>query len=144
VVFEAPTGLRRACFDEYGLLTDSSGSYSTLLEALHLSGLELGISVASVALQPRIDGCAPTGSGAIAVATAGDLQPGEVTLDGGKAASRSYGKLMPGRPVLAAGGPADWLLAHHGKSLKTPSRRTSPCAASDVDIDEPVRRFGPA
>ncbi|CAN0532801.1 unnamed protein product, partial [Laminaria digitata] len=67
VVFEAPTDYVRACFDEYGLLTDSSGSYSTLWKPFHLIGLELGISVASVALRHESTG-APTGFRGDAVA----------------------------------------------------------------------------
>ena len=56
VVFEAPSDYVRACFDEYGLLTDSSGTYSTLWKPYHLIGLELGISVASVAMRHESTG----------------------------------------------------------------------------------------
>lgn len=132
VVFEAPTDYVRACFDEYGLLTDSSGSYSTLWKPFHLIGLELGISVASVALRRESTG-APTGFRGDAVATAKrDLKPGE-ELDG-EGGFTVYGKLMPGAASLAAGGlPIG--LAHHVK-LKNPVAKDQPVRWSDVDIDE--------
>ena len=69
VVFEAPSDYVAACFDEYGLLTDASGRYSALWKPYHLIGLELGISVASVALRNEPTGQA-TGFRADAVATA--------------------------------------------------------------------------
>ena len=132
VVFEAPTDYVRACFDEYGLLTDSSGSYSTLWKPFHLIGLELGISVASVALRHESTG-APTGFRGDAVATAKrDLKSGE-DLDG-EGGFTVYGKLMPGAASLAAGGlPIG--LAHHVK-LKNPVAKDQPVRWSDVDIDE--------
>lgn len=132
VVFEAPTDYVRACFDEYGLLTDSSGSYSTLWKPFHLIGLELGISVASVALRHESTG-APTGFRGDAVATAKrDLKPGE-ELDG-EGGFTVYGKLMPGEASLAAGGlPIG--LAHHVK-LKNPVAKDQPVGWADVEIDE--------
>ncbi len=47
------------CFREYGVVTDESGRYTALYRPAHLIGLELGISVASVALRGE-----PTGIGA--------------------------------------------------------------------------------
>ncbi|MGH8720285.1 MAG: hypothetical protein ACREV0_15305 [Burkholderiales bacterium] len=41
----------RRCFHEYGLVTDDRGEYSALYRPYHLIGLELAISVASVALR---------------------------------------------------------------------------------------------
>jgi predicted homoserine dehydrogenase-like protein len=132
VVFEAPSDYVRACFDEYGLLTDSSGSYSTLWKPFHLIGLELGISVASVALRHESTG-APTGFRGDAVATAKrDLKPGE-ELDG-EGGFTVFGKLMPGAASLATGGlPIG--LAHHVK-LKNAVAKDQPVRWSDVDIDE--------
>ncbi|MBT5571632.1 MAG: Gfo/Idh/MocA family oxidoreductase [Alphaproteobacteria bacterium] len=132
VVFEAPSDYVRACFDEYGLLTDSSGSYSTLWKPYHLIGLELGISVASVALRHESTG-APTGFRGDAVATAKrDLKPGE-ELDG-EGGFTVYGKLMPGADSLAAGGlPIG--LAHRVK-LKNAVTKDQPVRWADVEIDE--------
>jgi len=132
VVFEAPTDYVRACFDEYGLVTDSSGSYSALWKPYHLIGLELGISVANVALRGESTG-APTGFRGDAVATAKrDLKPGE-ELDG-EGGYTVYGRLMPGADSLAAGGlPIG--LAHHVK-LKNAVAKDRPVTWADVEIDE--------
>jgi predicted homoserine dehydrogenase-like protein len=132
VVFEAPTDYVRACFDEYGLVTDSSGSYSALWKPYHLIGLELGISVANVALRGESTG-APTGFRGDAVATAKrDLKPGE-ELDG-EGGYTVYGKLMRGADSLAAGGlPIG--LAHHVR-LKHAVAKDRPVTWADVEIDE--------
>ncbi len=132
VVFEAPTDYVRACFDEYGLVTDSSGSYSALWKPYHLIGLELGISVANVALRGESTG-APTDFRGDAVATAKrDLKPGE-ELDG-EGGYTVYGKLMRGADSLAAGGlPIG--LAHHVR-LKHAVAKDRPVTWADVEIDE--------
>ncbi len=132
VVFEAPTDYVRACFDEYGLVTDSSGSYSALWKPYHLIGLELGISVANVALRGESTG-APTGFRGDAVATAKrDLKPGE-ELDG-EGGYTVYGKLMRGADSLAADGlPIG--LAHHVR-LKHAVAKDRPVTWADVEIDE--------
>ena len=132
VVFEAPTDYVRACFDEYGLLTDTSGNYSALWKPYHLIGLELGISVANVVLRGESTG-APTGFRGDAVATAKrDLKPGE-ELDG-EGGYTVYGRLMPGADSLVAGGlPIG--LAHHVK-LKNAVAKDRPVTWADVEIDE--------
>ena len=81
VTFKAPTEYVRDCFEQYGVITDSSGHYAVLCRPNHLIGLELGISVASAALRNE-----PTGCSRWFVADAGssakqDLRPGDV-LDG--------------------------------------------------------------
>ncbi len=132
VVFEAPTDYVRACFDEYGLVTDSTGNYSTLWKPYHLIGLELGISVASAALRGESTG-APTGFRGDAVATAKrDLQPGE-ELDG-EGGYTVYGRLMPGADSLAAGALPIGLA--HGVTLKNAVPRDRAVTWADVDIDE--------
>jgi predicted homoserine dehydrogenase-like protein len=132
VVFEAPSDYVRTCFDEYGLLTDSSGSYSTLWKPYHLIGLELGISVASVALRHESTG-APTGFRGDAVATAKrDLKSGE-ELDG-EGGYTVYGKLMPGEASLAAGGLPIGLA--HGVKLKNAVAKDQAVGWPDVEIDE--------
>ena len=93
VTFEAPSDYVADCFREYGLVVDRSGRYSALYRPFHLIGLELGISVASVALQGESTG-APHNFLADVVATAKrDLSLGEV-LDG-EGGSSVWGRLMP-------------------------------------------------
>ena len=131
VVFEAPSDYVAACFDEYGLPTDSSGHYSALWKPYHLIGLELGISVASVALRGEPTG-QPTGFRGDAVATAKrGLQAGE-TLDG-EGGYTVYGKLMPAEDSLACGGLPIGLA--QDATLKTAVRKDRPITWADVDID---------
>jgi predicted homoserine dehydrogenase-like protein len=102
VSFAANTAYVRNCFKEYGLVTDDTGEYTAMYKPFHLIGLELGISVASVALRRESTGAA-TGFRADAVATAKrDLKEGE-TLDG-EGGYSVYGKLMPAAESLRIAG----------------------------------------
>jgi predicted homoserine dehydrogenase-like protein len=131
VVFEAPSDYVATCFAEYGLLTDPSGRYSALWKPYHLIGLELGISVASVALRGEATG-QPTGFRGDAVATAKrDLRAGEM-LDG-EGGYTVYGKLMPADDSLACGGLPIGLA--HGVALKTAVAKDQPVTWAHVDID---------
>ena len=81
VVFEGDTEYVRRCFKEYAMLPDKTGKYAALYRPIHMIGLELGISVASVALRNEPTG-APTGFRSDVVATAKRaLKAGEM-LDG--------------------------------------------------------------
>ena len=135
VVFEAPSEYVRACFDEYGLVTDASGGYAALWKPYHLIGLELGISVASAALRSEPTG-SPTGFRGDAVATAKrDLKPGDA-LDG-EGGFTVYGKLMPASDSLAAGGLPIGLA--HGITLRNAVAKDRPVRWADVEIDETVQ-----
>ncbi len=93
VTFAADSEYVRRCFKEYGLITDDSGEYSSMYKPFHLIGLELGISVASVACRGEATGSA-TGWRGDCVATAKrDLKVGEI-LDG-EGGYTVFGKLMP-------------------------------------------------
>lgn len=93
-------------FAEYGLITDDSGHYAARWRPQRLAGLELGMSVASVALRGEPTGC-PTAFVADVVAVAKrdvavakrDLAVGE-TLDG-VGGFTVWGKLLPARVSLA-------------------------------------------
>ena len=81
VTFKAHNDYARACFAQYGLLTDPSGWYASMWRPFHMIGLETSISVLSAVLRGE-----PTGSSrefrGDAVATAKkDLAPGDM-LDG--------------------------------------------------------------
>src|SRR6478609_1069071 len=81
VVFEGESDYARRCFKEYAMLPDKSGRYAALYRPIHMIGLELGVSVASVALRKEPTG-APTGFRSDVAATAKRaLKNGEV-LDG--------------------------------------------------------------
>ncbi len=135
VVFEAPSEYVRACFDEYGLVTDVSGNYAAQWKPYHLIGLELGISVASAALRNEPTG-SPTGFRGDAVATAKrDLKPGD-TLDG-EGGYTVYGKLMPAAASLAAGGLPIGLA--HDVTLKRAVPKDRPVGWADVEIDTNIQ-----
>ena len=51
VTVEAETDYIKNCFEEYNAHTDPTGRYFTLYKRWHLIGLEVGMSVASVALR---------------------------------------------------------------------------------------------
>jgi predicted homoserine dehydrogenase-like protein len=81
VTFKARDEYARACFKQYGLLTDPSGWYGSMWRPFHMIGLETSISVLSASLRGEATG-SPTEFRGDAVATAKrDLKPGE-QLDG--------------------------------------------------------------
>ena len=99
--FAAESEYVRRCFQEYGIVTDPSGEYAAMYKPSHLIGLELGISVASVALRREATGCA-TGWRGDCVATAKRaLKSGEV-LDG-EGGYTVWGKLMAAKDSAAKG-----------------------------------------
>jgi predicted homoserine dehydrogenase-like protein len=61
VTVEAETEYIKNCFEEYNAHTDPSGRYFTLYKRWHLIGLEVGVSVASVALRGEPTGVATAG-----------------------------------------------------------------------------------
>ncbi len=98
VTVEGETDYIRNCFEEYKAHTDPSGRYFTLYKRWHLIGLEVGYSVASLALRREATGVA-TGWQADVLATAKrDLQVGE-RLDG-EGGYTVWGKLLPASTSL--------------------------------------------
>jgi predicted homoserine dehydrogenase-like protein len=99
VTFAAEHEYVRRCFHEYGIVTDSTGEYAAMYKPSHLIGLELGISVASVAVRKEPTGAA-TGWRGDCVATAKrNLRAGEM-LDG-EGGYTVWGKLMSARDSAA-------------------------------------------
>jgi len=132
VVMEAPNAYVERCFKEYGMVTDATGRYGVMYKRWHLIGLELGMSVASVALRGEATGC-PTGFRADAVATAKrDLKPGE-TLDG-EGGYTVYAKLLPAEASLRLGGLPIGLA--HGVKLTRAVKAGQAVTWADVEMDE--------
>ncbi|SCY42615.1 NAD(P)H-dependent oxidoreductase [Paracoccus tibetensis] len=103
VVLRAPNDYAAQCFRQYGLPTDSSGRYAAMYKPFHLIGLELSISVLSVALRGEATGQSREWRGdAVAVAKR-PLRKGE-RLDG------EGGWTVHGRAVPAARSRAEALL----------------------------------
>jgi len=131
VTFRADSPYVERCFQEYGLVTDDSGRYSSMYRPFHLIGLELGISVASAGLRREPTG-APRAFLADAVATAKrDLAAGE-TLDG-EGGHRVYGRLMTAAGSVRAGGLPIGLA--HGVKLLRPVAAGKPVTWADVAFD---------
>lgn len=132
VTFEGPSDYVRRCFSEYGLLTDSTGKYSTMYKPFHLIGLELGISVASAALRGEPTG-APNDFRGDAVAVAKrDLRQGDM-LDG-EGGYTVWGRLMPARMSLQTGALPIGLA--HGVALRRSVTAGTVLTWDDVSIDE--------
>jgi predicted homoserine dehydrogenase-like protein len=94
VTFTSESAYGKRCFGEYGIATDPSGRYAALWRPYHLIGLEIGVSIASVALRGEPTGAPFAGHRAEVVCAtrrpmrAGDLIDGE----GGYAV---YGTCLP-------------------------------------------------
>lgn len=93
VILKARNDYAAGCFRQYGLPTDATGRFAAMYKPFHLIGMELSISVLSVALRRE-----PTGrarewrADAVAVAKR-DLKAGEM-LDG-EGGWTVYGKAIP-------------------------------------------------
>jgi len=81
VVVEAETEYQRKCFAEYKVKTDDTGRYMCQYKRWHLIGLELGMSVANVALRGESTGVAKEMIGDVVAVAKRDLKAGEI-LDG--------------------------------------------------------------
>ena len=131
VTVEGETEYIRNCFEEYNAHTDPSGRYFTLYKRWHLIGLEVGVSVASVALRGEPTGVA-TGWHADVVATAKrDLKPGEI-LDG-EGGYTVWGKLLPATTSLRMGGLPLGLA--HGVKVVRPVAQGQSLSWDDVAMD---------
>jgi predicted homoserine dehydrogenase-like protein len=131
VVIEGETEYARRCFKEYAMLPDSSGRHAALYRPIHMIGLELGISVASVALRKEPTGT-PTGFRSDVIATAKrDLKQGEM-LDG-EGGFCVWGKQTPAQRSMH-----DGLLPlglAHGVKLLRDVAQGQPLTWDDVDND---------
>ncbi len=131
VTVEAETDYIRHCFEEYNAHTDPSGRYFTLYKRWHLIGLEVGMSVASVALRGEATG-APQDWNADVVATAKrDLRVGEL-LDG-EGGYTVWGKLLPAATSRALGGLPLGLA--HGVRVVRPVAKGQSLCWDDVAMD---------
>jgi predicted homoserine dehydrogenase-like protein len=93
VVLEAPNDYAAACFRQYGLPTDTTGRFAAMYKPFHLIGLELSVSVLSVALRNEPTGQSREMRGTVASVAKRDLKAGE-TLDG-EGGFTVWGKALP-------------------------------------------------
>ena len=132
VVIKGDSEYMQNCYQEYGMLTDDSGVYTALYRPYHMIGLELGISVGSIAARGEPTGQPVTFNGDVVATAKRDLAAGEV-LDG-EGGYTVYGKLMTAQDSLAFGG-VPLGLCNNIKLLK-PVKAGAPVKWDDVSIDE--------
>ena len=131
VTIEGDNDYIRNCFDEYKVVTDTTGRYMSLYKKWHLIGLELGISVASVGLRAEPTGAAIYFNADVPAIAKVDLKAGSI-LDG-EGGFTIYGGVRPARLSVAQ----NYLplgLAKHAKLIK-PVKRDQPIGYDDVEID---------
>ncbi|MBC7802192.1 MAG: flagellar biosynthesis protein FlgA [Gemmatimonadaceae bacterium] len=131
VTFKATSEYTRACFKQYGLLTDPSGWYASMWRPFHLIGLETSVSVLSAVLRHEPTGC-PKEFRGDAVATAKrDLKAGEM-LDG-EGGYAVWANAIPASRSLAIGGLPIGLA--HNVRLKRAVARDTIVRFDDVELD---------
>lgn len=92
-VLRAPNDYTAACFRQYGVPTDTSGRYAAMYKPFHLIGLELSVSILSVALRGEPTGATRGWRGDVAAVAKRALKAGEM-LDG-EGGYTVWGKLLP-------------------------------------------------
>lgn len=132
VVVEAAAEYTRQCIRDYRFFPDRSFRYAAMYRPVHMIGLELGISVASVVMRREPTG-SPTAFLSDVVATAkSDLKAG--TLIDGEGGYFVWGKQMPARRSLDIGG-LPLGLSHNARLLEE-VKAGQPLRWQDVEIDE--------
>ncbi len=131
VTVEGETDYIRNCFEEYNAHTDPSGRYFTLYKRWHLIGLEVGVSVASVALRGEPTGVATCWNADVVATAKKDLKPGDM-LDG-EGGYTVWGKLLPAEKSVQMGG-LPLGLAHQVKVVR-PVKKGQSLNWADVAMD---------
>jgi predicted homoserine dehydrogenase-like protein len=132
VTFKAPNDYAARCFAEHDLTTDDSGDYAVLWRPRHLAGMELGISVASVACRQAPTGRPATFAADVVAVAKRDLAQGEL-LDG-EGGSTVWGRLLPAAVSLSQGALPIGL--SHAARLRRPVSAGQSLTQDDVVLDE--------
>jgi predicted homoserine dehydrogenase-like protein len=131
VTFKAPMEYVKQCFRDYGVPTDSSGQYAALYRPNHFIGLELAISVASVALRDEPTGSPRAFVGDVTATAKRDLRVGEILEgEGGYAV---FGQLMPAQDALSRRTLPIGLAS--GAKVIRPVAKAQPLSYTDVELD---------
>ncbi|MBM2293497.1 flagellar biosynthesis protein FlgA [Sulfitobacter pseudonitzschiae] len=132
VTFRAPDEYTRACFQQYGLLTDPTGWYGSMWRPFHLIGLETSVSVLNACLRGEATGSSTRWRGDAVATSKGDFEAGDY-LDG-EGGFKVWAKAIPASQshrlnALPIG------LAHHIR-LKRPIKRDQIVCLDDVEITD--------
>ncbi|GGK27772.1 NAD(P)H-dependent oxidoreductase [Salinarimonas ramus] len=128
VVLKAPTPYAAACFSQYGLPTDPSGTYAAMYKPFHLIGLELSISALSAALRREPTGTTRAFAADVVAVAKRDLAAGEI-LDG-EGGTTVWGRVTTAAASRAAGAVPIGLA--HGVRLVRPVAAGSVVTQADV------------
>ncbi len=137
ICVEADTDYIKNCFEEYKVVTDSTGRYMSLYKRWHMIGLELGMSVATVGIRREATGAAMCFNADVIATAKRDLKTGEI-LDG-EGGYTVFGKLMPSDKSLAKGH-LPLGLAHDLKLTRNVPQDGS-LTWKDVDIDTTLNAY---
>lgn len=135
-VLKAPNDYTAACFRQYGVPTDASGRYAAMYKPFHLIGLELSMSILSVALRGEPTGATREWRGDVVAVAKRGLKAGEL-LDG-EGGYTVWGKLVPAVRSKALGAVPIGLA--HGIRLRRDVTQGGIVTAADVvyDHDNPA------
>jgi predicted homoserine dehydrogenase-like protein len=137
VVVEAETEYQRKCLEEYKVKTDDTGRFMCLYKQWHLIGLELGMSVANVALRGEATGVASEFRADVVAVAKRDLAEGEM-LDG-EGGFTVAGQLRPASVSVPMGALPLGLAG--GIRLKRPVKRDQILTWPDVDADQTLPAY---
>ena len=137
VCVEGDTDYIRNCFEEYGVVTDPSGTYCAMYKRFHLIGLELGMSVAHVGARRETTGTPSQFIGDVCAVSKGQLRAGSV-LDG-EGGATVYGGLRPAK--LSTAGRYLPLGLCNGAVLKRDIGLDDVITLDDVDLDSTPLAF---
>ena len=131
VTIEADHDYIRNCFEEYKVVTDSSGRYMAVYKKWHLIGLELGMSVASVGIRGESTGAATAFHADVPAIAKCDMDKGR-TLDG-EGGFTIYGGVRPAA-LSVANRYLPLGLANHAELIR-PVKQDHPITLDDVKLD---------
>ena len=129
---EADNDYIRNCFEEYKVVTDTTGRYMTLYKKWHLIGLELGMSVASVGVRGEATGAAITFNADVPAIAKIDMDRGSI-LDG-EGGFTIYGGVRPAA-LSVANNYLPLGLANNVELLR-PVKKDQPIRLDDVKLDK--------
>jgi len=135
VTYKTENNYVKRCFKDYGLPVDASGAYSALWRPCHLIGLELGVSVASVALLNQPTGVSREFNADVVATAKRDLKLGEV-LDG-EGGFMVWGRLMASGDAMAINAVPIGLA--HMITLTKPVALGEVITWSDVDLTDEIK-----
>ena len=140
VTVEGETDYIRHCFEEYNAHTDPTGRYFTLYKRWHLIGLEVGMSVASVALRGEPTGVAQCWNADVVATAKRDLKVGEM-LDG-EGGYTVWGKLLPAATSVALNGEGGLPLGlAHKVKVQRAVKQGQSLTWADITMDTSTRGY---